>query len=71
VPSRSHRRFKCVTPLAPSLHAAAALVSKGRLIACTVLGLMPNSSAIFRTPLVRPGSFNTAGTGNRDLITVD
>jgi hypothetical protein len=47
--------------LSASLHAAAALVSKGRLIACTVLGLTPNSSAILRTPLVRPGSFRAHG----------
>ena len=57
----AHDAFPRGSPLASaSRHAAAALVSKGRLIACTVLGLMPNSSAIFRTPLVRPGSFRAA-----------
>jgi hypothetical protein len=40
-----------------TLHAAALMASKGRLILCTVPGSTPNRFAILRTPSVRPGAF--------------
>jgi hypothetical protein len=43
-----------------SLHAAAPVPSKGRLMRCTVLGSTRKRAAILRTPSVRPGAFRAA-----------
>lgn len=60
--------FRCLAPLihsticmrALSLYATPFMLSKGRLIRCTVPGSTPNRFAILRTPSVRLGAFKAA-----------